>query len=203
MGPTHGLHWSCCVFPYPPAAFLIEQRNSVLSWISMFLPKVYVGMPRSPCDGIGKPGLCAVSVTRAWNESWVWSPHHGVSALRKRLLRACFLCLCSLPCEDTTGRPHLKTGNRALVRHGVYLDLGPAILQNFVKGMFVVSTTHSMVISYSSLWKLTYDTSQVAIPRKNSFPISLILYSADLEVSVPKRGVLPPGGMTRIPLKTE
>lgn len=105
MGPTHGLHWSCCVFPYPPAAFLIEQRNSVLSWISVFLPKVYVGMPRSPCDGIGKPGLCAVSVTRAWNKSWVWSPHHGVSALRKRLLRACFLCLCSLPCEDTTGRP--------------------------------------------------------------------------------------------------
>ena len=25
--------------------------------------QVYVGMPRSPCDGIGKPGFCAVSVT--------------------------------------------------------------------------------------------------------------------------------------------
>ena len=204
MGPTHGLHWSCCVFPYPPAAFLIEQRNSVLSWISMFLPKVYVGMPRSPCDGIGKPGLCAVSVTHECETSHEcgaltmglvplgrdsWELAFSVSALSRVRIQQ----------EDH----HLKTGNQALVRHGVYLDLGPDILQNFVKGMFVVSTTHSMVISYSSLWKLTYDTSQVAIPRKNSFPISLILYSADLEVSVPKRGVLPPGGMTRIPLKTE
>lgn len=199
-GPTHGLHWSYFVFPYPPAGFLIKQRTSVLSWTSVFLPKVYVDMPRSPSDGIGKPGFCAVSVTHECEMSSElvpsglvpiglvpsgrdsWELAFSVSALSRVRIKQ----------EDH----HLKTGNRALVRHGVYLDLAPATLQNFVKGMFVVSTTHSMVISYSILWKLTYDTSQVAMPRKILVPISLILYSAGLEVSVPKSGVLPPGGMT-------
>lgn len=64
MGPTHGLHWSYYVSPYPPEAFLTEQRNSVLNGIFVFVPKVHVGMPRSPCDGIKKPGLCVVSMTR-------------------------------------------------------------------------------------------------------------------------------------------
>lgn len=105
MGPTHGLHWSYYVFPYPPAAFLIEQRNSVLSWISMFLPSIR-WHAKVPLWWYWETGpLCRECDTWVWNESWVWSPHHGVSALRKRLLRACFLCLCSLPCEDTTGRP--------------------------------------------------------------------------------------------------
>ena len=147
MGPTHGLHWSYYVSPYPPEAFLIEQRNSVLNWKFVFLPKVYVGMPRSPCDGIRKLGPCVVSMTFEYETS------HECRAFVMGLVPsgrdswelAFFVTALSwvrIQQEDH----QWKTRNQALVRQGVYLDLGPAILQNFVKEMFVVSTIHSMVI---------------------------------------------------------